>query len=141
MPKKRLHSGFTLIELMIIIAVMVILAAVAIPSYKNYTVRNKVKDALDLSSGSKQAVTEYRLSNSNWPTDNAAAGLAAANMITGNHVASVTVSNNSIAIAFNSVDPTLAGKTVTLTGSENGGSILWGCTSTLEPRYVPSNCK
>ncbi|MEO5364460.1 MAG: pilin [Magnetococcus sp. DMHC-8] len=86
-------------------------------------------------------MAEYRMSTSNWPADNTTAGLAAAATISGTYVTSVTVANNVITVLFNAKDAILSGKTITLTGTENAGSISWACTSNLDPRYVPSACR
>ncbi|ENW5879376.1 pilin [Neisseria gonorrhoeae] len=69
-----LQKGFTLIELMIVIAIVGILAAVALPAYQDYTARAQVSEAILLAEGQKSAVTEYYLNNGKWPADNGAAG-------------------------------------------------------------------
>ncbi|EMT8478034.1 pilin, partial [Neisseria gonorrhoeae] len=71
-----LQKGFTLIELMIVIAIVGILAAVALPAYQDYTARAQVSEAILLAEGQKSAVTEYYLNNGKWPADNGAAGVA-----------------------------------------------------------------
>ncbi|EMR8617805.1 pilin [Neisseria gonorrhoeae] len=68
-----LQKGFTLIELMIVIAIVGILAAVALPAYQDYTARAQVSEAILLAEGQKSAVTEYYLNNGKWPADNGAA--------------------------------------------------------------------
>ncbi|EMT1018975.1 pilin [Neisseria gonorrhoeae] len=65
-----LQKGFTLIELMIVIAIVGILAAVALPAYQDYTARAQVSEAILLAEGQKSAVTEYYLNNGKWPADN-----------------------------------------------------------------------
>ena len=80
---KKIQSGFTLIELMIVVAIIGILAAIAIPQYQNYVARAQVAEALVLASGAKTAIAEYRSTKGNWPADNKAAGLAEADEITG----------------------------------------------------------
>ncbi|HFA6894299.1 TPA: pilin [Neisseria gonorrhoeae] len=69
-----LQKGFTLIELMIVIAIVGILAAVALPAYQDYTARAQVSEAILLAEGQKSAVTEYYLNHGKWPEDNGAAG-------------------------------------------------------------------
>ncbi|EPH8075942.1 pilin, partial [Neisseria gonorrhoeae] len=88
-----LQKGFTLIELMIVIAIVGILAAVALPAYQDYTARAQVSEAILLAEGQKSAVTEYYLNNGIWPKDNDSAGVASASKIIGKYVESVTVTN------------------------------------------------
>ncbi len=71
-----LQKGFTLIELMIVIAIVGILAAVALPAYQDYTARAQVSEAILLAEGQKSAVTGYYLNNGEWPEDNDKAGTA-----------------------------------------------------------------
>ncbi|EMT8896252.1 pilin [Neisseria gonorrhoeae] len=78
-----LQKGFTLIELMIVIAIVGILAAVALPAYQDYTARAQVSEAILLAEGQKSAVTEYYLNHGKWPKDNASAGVASASKIKG----------------------------------------------------------
>src|SRR5690606_31342072 len=88
---KKIQQGFTLIELMIVIAILGILMAIAIPAYQDYTVRAKVSEGLNVAGAAKLAVSETYQSDGSLPTTNAEAGLAAAGTITGNNVASVGV--------------------------------------------------
>ncbi|MCF2995589.1 pilin [Neisseria gonorrhoeae] len=88
-----LQKGFTLIELMIVIAIVGILAAVALPAYQDYTARAQVSEAILLAEGQKSAVTEYYLNNGTWPKDNTSAGVASSGEIKGKYVQSVTVAN------------------------------------------------
>ncbi|HGL9424186.1 TPA: pilin, partial [Neisseria gonorrhoeae] len=86
-----LQKGFTLIELMIVIAIVGILAAVALPAYQDYTARAQVSEAILLAEGQKSAVTEYYLNNGIWPENNGDAGVASPSDIKGKYVESVTV--------------------------------------------------
>ncbi|ENS9591515.1 prepilin-type N-terminal cleavage/methylation domain-containing protein, partial [Neisseria gonorrhoeae] len=88
-----LQKGFTLIELMIVIAIVGILAAVALPAYQDYTARAQVSEAILLAEGQKSAVTEYYLNHGEWPENNTSAGVASASDIKGKYVESVTVTN------------------------------------------------
>ncbi|EMT9880003.1 pilin, partial [Neisseria gonorrhoeae] len=88
-----LQKGFTLIELMIVIAIVGILAAVALPAYQDYTARAQVSEAILLAEGQKSAVTEYYLNHGIWPANNGNAGVANPTDIKGKYVESVTVAN------------------------------------------------
>src|SRR5210317_1747821 len=88
--RMKKQQGFTLIELMIVVAIIGILAAIAIPAYQDYTIRAQVSEGLNLSSGAKAAVTEYYMDRGSYPTDNVLAGLSTAASIDGKYVVSVT---------------------------------------------------
>src|SRR6201991_436803 len=86
---KTVQKGFTLIELMIVVAIIAILAAIAIPAYQDYTIRSQVSEGLSLADGAKTAVAEYYTNKGTYPGTNGSAGLAAAASIGGNYVAQV----------------------------------------------------
>ena len=94
------QQGFTLIELMIVVAIIGILAAIAIPAYQDYTIRAQVSEGLNLSAGAKAAVTEFFQDQGTLPTDNAEAGIEAANVITGKYVVSVAVAAGVITVTY-----------------------------------------
>ncbi|HFA4206211.1 TPA: pilin, partial [Neisseria gonorrhoeae] len=114
-----LQKGFTLIELMIVIAIVGILAAVALPAYQDYTARAQVSEAILLAEGQKSAVTEYYLNNGKWPADNGAAGVASsATDIKGKYVKEVKVANGVVTATMNStgVNKEIKGKRLSLWG-------------------------
>lgn len=138
---KKMQQGFTLIELMIVVAIIGILAAIALPAYQDYTKRSHVGEGLSLAGGAKASVTEYYSSEGALPADNDEAGLAAATDIKGNAVTSVTVANGVITVAFNSkVD---AGATLIMTPTPGTGSVEWGCVGggTMEAKWLPAACR
>ncbi|HFA5745823.1 TPA: pilin, partial [Neisseria gonorrhoeae] len=124
-----LQKGFTLIELMIVIAIVGILAAVALPAYQDYTARAQVSEAILLAEGQKSAVTEYYLNNGEWPKDNTSAGVASSSSIKGKYVESVTVTNGVVTakMASTGVNKEIQGKKLSLWAKRENGSVKWFC--------------
>ncbi len=141
----RNQQGFTLIELMIVIAIIGILAAIAIPAYQDYTVRAKVTEGLNLAGGAKTAVAETYQSNGKFPITNASAGLAPSASITGKYVASVAVGASGVITATFGTNlggnPTANSTTLILTPTATSGSITWKCSGTAANKYLPANCR
>ncbi|UUD65616.1 pilin [Pseudomonas seleniipraecipitans] len=139
--KAQAQKGFTLIELMIVVAIIGILAAIALPAYQDYTKRSHVSEGLSLAGGAKASVTEFYSSNNRMPASNTSAGLATNTDIKGNAVTSVTVGTGGvITIAYNTkVD---AGKTLVLSPTTGAGAVNWKCKlGTIDAKFVPSNCR
>ncbi|HEZ6796811.1 TPA: pilin [Neisseria meningitidis] len=124
-----LQKGFTLIELMIVIAIVGILAAVALPAYQDYTARAQVSEAILLAEGQKSAVTEYYLNHGTWPSDNSAAGVASSSTIKGKYVEKVEVKNGVITAEMKSsgVNNEIKGKKLSLWAKRQAGSVKWFC--------------
>ena len=126
---RKLQKGFTLIELMIVVAIIGILAAIAIPQYQNYTGRAQASEALTIAAAAKTGVAEYQNLESGWPTNNTLANIASASQHVGQYVGSADVgAAGVITITFS------GGKhkddSIILTPTDEGGSISWACTST-----------
>ncbi|MGI1915875.1 pilin [Neisseria meningitidis] len=130
-----LQKGFTLIELMIVIAIVGILAAVALPAYQDYTARAQVSEAILLAEGQKSAVTEYYLNHGEWPANNSSAGVAtSASDIKGKYVQSVEVKNGVITAEMKSsgVNKEIQGKKLSLWAKRQNGSVKWFCGLPVE---------
>ncbi|HEZ4917555.1 TPA: pilin [Neisseria meningitidis] len=124
-----LQKGFTLIELMIVIAIVGILAAVALPAYQDYTARAQVSEAILLAEGQKSAVTEYYLNHGKWPGGNSDAGVASSSKIKGKYVKEVTVANGVVTATMLSsgVNKEIQGKKLSLWAKRQDGSVKWFC--------------
>jgi type IV pilus assembly protein PilA len=140
---RKHQKGFTLIELMIVVAIIGILAAIAIPAYQDYTIRAQVSEAMSLTSGTRTAVSEFLQTRGVWPTSNESAGVADAASITGNYIVSVTVNESVITAEFgNRAHQRIAGGDFDLMGQDMGGSVEWTCGSTtIDNKYLPSTCR
>ena len=141
------QQGFTLIELMIVVAIIGILAAIAIPAYQDYTIRAQVSEGLNLSGGAKAAVTEYYQDRGVMPTTNLLAGLAAAADIQGKYVALVTVgAGGEIDVEYgNDAHAVIAGQALQMTpDTSEPGSVQWDCASAaaqIENKHLPAACR
>ncbi|EMT2107782.1 pilin, partial [Neisseria gonorrhoeae] len=124
-----LQKGFTLIELMIVIAIVGILAAVALPAYQDYTARAQVSEAILLAEGQKSAVTEYYLNNGIWPENNTSAGVASPAEIKGKYVKEVEVKNGVVTATMlsSNVNKEIQGKKLSLWAKRQAGSVKWFC--------------
>ena len=142
---KKLQKGFTLIELMIVVAIIAILAAIAISQYQDYVIRSQVSEGSALSDGVKTAMAEFYQNHSTWPSNNASAGLATAASISGSYVSSVDVSTaGQIKAAYggpkaNAKIP--SSSILIFSAITHAGSIEWHCLKNNIPaKWVPSSC-
>lgn len=146
---KKVQQGFTLIELMIVIAIIGILAAVALPAYQDYTIRAKLSEGMVLASAAKTAVSEHAMTKNAFPIGNAAAGYS----FTGSDmVDSITIngddpSTGEIIIAFDP-DNTGVGASnynLSLTPTTTASGVTWVCapsaSNPVATKYLPSNCR
>jgi type IV pilus assembly protein PilA len=151
--KRNIQKGFTLIELMIVVAIIAILAAIALSQYQDYVIRSQVSEGSALADGIKTADAEYYQNHGNFPTTNNSAGLATAASITGNYVNKVDlVSKGNIGVYFSSTSPQKAnsaidGKVLYFSPITHAGSISWVCVSdspasqALKQKWCPSSCR
>jgi type IV pilus assembly protein PilA len=152
---KKIQKGFTLIELMIVVAIIAILAAIAIPQYQNYIIRTQVSEGMNLADGAKTAVSEFYNNKGHWPTENASAGLPSnAGSISGKYVSGVDVANGPIVATFSNTNgheanDKINGLKLVLSPFDLGGSISWNCKSTagsttktdIPEQYLPTACR
>ena len=168
--KRSLQKGFTLIELMIVVAIIGILAAVALPAYQDYTIRAQASEGIALTSGLKTSVGDFYATKGTWPVDNpeAICGItpapatctgSAATDNKGNYVSEIGVLAGGIQVTFgNKANAKIATKTLAIVpGVDAAGNISWICgtaatptgvtkatstaATTVDQRYLPTSCK
>lgn len=154
---KTIQKGFTLIELMIVVAIIGILAAIALPAYQDYTIRSQVSEGPTVAAGLKTAVAEYYASNGSWPAGSSDLGYT--DTVSGSYVSGVVVTNGAVIITYgNKAHKTkLATKKLSLQPAVNlNGDIAWVCgkaaapaghtaagavDTDVDPKYLPSSCR
>lgn len=148
---KKVQQGFTLIELMIVVAIIGILAAIAIPAYQDYTIRAQVSEGLNLTGAAKAAVTEYFQDRGLFPDSNNRAGLSAETTITGNYVSQVLVTGSgALQVTYSSAPPQAANQSINgailqLSPISGAGSVEWNCSGInildTNPQWLPAACR
>ena len=159
---KRIQKGFTLIELMIVVAIIGILAAIAIPAYQDYTIRSQVSEGLAMAGAAKAAVAETFAQTGAWPADNNAAGMGTD--VSGKYVESIVVSQGTISITYGGaqVNQIVSGGLLDLRPSvSNNNDVIWVCgraptpanasdpstggspadATSIANKYLPATCR
>jgi type IV pilus assembly protein PilA len=155
---RTMQKGFTLIELMIVVAIIGILAAIALPAYQDYTIRSQVSEGPTLAEGVKLAVAEYYANNGSWPIDNTAIGYTST--VSGSYVTNIVNQAGAVVITYGppKANTNIQGQTLSITGGvDANGDIAWSCGTTtndptgftfapkgptsIQAKYLPSSCR
>jgi len=141
---KKSQSGFTLIELMIVVAIIGILSTLAMSAYQTYSVRAQVAEGLNLAGPVQSAIAEFNNDRGTFPADNTDAALLAPSSYEGRYVAGISVAGAVVSIQYgNSASAQIAGETVTLTAQNVGGSLIWNCATggVIRTTFLPAVCR
>ncbi len=134
----KTQKGFTLIELMIVVAIIGILAAIAIPAYQDYITRSKVTEIATAASACKTSVSEYYQSENAAPADTDTAGCSSNPT---QYVTSLAVANGTIT-AVSAIANAAGNFVLVPTYTASVGTVEWACdTSTIASKYLPANCR
>jgi type IV pilus assembly protein PilA len=136
---KTVQKGFTLIELMIVVAIIGILATIAIPAYQDYTIRSQVTEGLNLAASVKASVAEFYAQNGTWPVDLTNIGMDVANPPSGKYVSQILLDTGTINITYSGTAPFQANANIegdilslrpTISGDDaatSNGDVVWTC--------------
>jgi type IV pilus assembly protein PilA len=144
---KKVQQGFTLIELMIVVAIIGILAAIALPAYQDYTIRAKVTEGIGFANAARTAISEFYLTNNDFPNQTQAgvANATTTDIVQGVTVTRLTTNTGHVDVAFRAIGGSVtAGDFLRFSGEGGPNGVQWTCNSTdntLESKYRPSNCR
>ena len=141
---RTVQKGFSLVEVLIVIAIIGLLTSMAIPAYQSYLVRTQVAEGLALAAPVKTAIATFYNNNGVFPADNVAASAKAAADYSSKFVDSISVIGAAVEIRYgNDASALISGQTVRLTATGHDGSVVWSCTGGgfIQEYYLPAACR
>lgn len=145
---KTMQKGFTLIELMIVVAIIAILAAIAVPAYQNYLIRAQVSEGVSLSGAAQTGIAEFYSNYGRMPASNASAGVPSDASITGKYVSDVLVgTNGKVKVSYGqaAANSKISSKYLWFSPVTSAGGVAWSCSTsagtTVDAQYLPASCR